>query len=760
MTTTLWTKSSGYSLGTFPERIHVNIPLPINNISGISYSIISGELPPGLMISGNYISGNPFIVATNTTFMFCIRATTGFIISDRTFSITISGANPPEFVSQNSNLDIGIEHQFFAIDDTYVEYVIEATELLPSLRKDLSFFISDGYLPPGLTLSSTGVISGVVSTLKSTPPDNAQEIYTFTITVTDGFLNTSKQYNIYVVGPFYLTADNNSMLDANQIFTADVTSLRPIQWVTSGNLGAYRSNNYITIEIKTVDNSGLIFSIDNVNNLPPGLSFDSNTAIIYGKVPYQSFYSKTYNFTLTATRYNYFVGEYTRTSKTFTIELIGDINNDITWDNIQGSGAILSAKLGFNNTVGSSQEDQVESIAVVHGGKGYPDSTLMVVVPTNGGKNAHAYCSILNGSIYSTNVTYPGSEYITPPNVLLTQQIGVLQLFQPSTLHVSATSSVPNSVLRYRLVSGELPPGLRLTDDGEIIGSVDEVPLTTFDCVIDNDTTIMDGEYVFIVEAYNQYGSSLQAFSILINALNKISYNNIYVKPLLVKHQRIQWNEFIKNITVFPLDKIYRIYDKNFGFNEELLMLIFSGIESSTLDTYVNAALINNNKKRFTFNGIKSAIAKDIDTNSEIYEVIYVEMTDPREYLGKHLPLEFNYNNLTYCSNSVTNWQLAISNATTTNGYKLTNNQSLLPLWMKTMTETQVPGFVLAVPICYCKVGTSADIILNINNYINDTSNNFNFNNIDYTADRYIISNVQGQIGQQYLVFNNNRTTI
>ena len=60
-----------------------------------------------------------------------------------------------------------------------------------------------------------------------------------------------------------------------------------------------------------------------------------------------------------------------------------------------------------------------------------------------------------------------------------------------------------------------------------------------------------------------------------------------------------------------------------------------------------------------------------------------------------------------------------------------------LPLWMRTSQDTSgVPlGYVMGVPICYCKEGTSALIKKRI------TDKNINFKNIQFTIDRYQVGN-------------------
>jgi hypothetical protein len=63
-------------------------------------------------------------------------------------------------------------------------------------------------------------------------------------------------------------------------------------------------------------------------------------------------------------------------------------------------------------------------------------------------------------------------------------------------------------------------------------------------------------------------------------------------------------------------------------------------------------------------------------------------------------------------------------------------------------------GFKLAVPLCYCKVGTADTILLNIK------YSGFEFKNLDYTIDRYIIDSVTGTASDKYLVFRNDRITV
>ena len=74
-----------------------------------------------------------------------------------------------------------------------------------------------------------------------------------------------------------------------------------------------------------------------------------------------------------------------------------------------------------------------------------------------------------------------------------------------------------------------------------------------------------------------------------------------------------------------------------------------------------------------------------------------------------------------------------------------------LPLWMRTPQSagTQEAGFTLAIPLCYCKPGKSAEVLTNIKN------SNFNFQSLDVTIDRYVVDSTSGNSAEQYILFAN-----
>jgi len=71
------------------------------------------------------------------------------------------------------------------------------------------------------------------------------------------------------------------------------------------------------------------------------------------------------------------------------------------------------------------------------------------------------------------------------------------------------------------------------------------------------------------------------------------------------------------------------------------------------------------------------------------------------------------------------------------------------PLWMRTAQQNDLKelGYVFAVPLVFTKPGFAKTIAENIQ------QSNFEFKTIDYDIDRYIVDSVQGLIGEQYVFF-------
>lgn len=357
-----WTEPNNKVLQTIEENVTINIPLPIANPSDTTTTLISGALPTGLRIEDNAIVGTPVQVARTTTKTFVVRAATDDGIVDRTFKLIVEGPDNPQWISQEGALPVGPNQVYFVLDSTPIDFQLLAEDPDLPAGDELQYYIKDGegVLPPGLTLSSDGKITGTIEPLlaldvnkraegydtmtfgdnpfdygvvsasgldsffydletydfaeKTLAPKKLNRTYEFIVTVADNVYSTKRKFSIYVVGDDYVRADNTIMRSADGVFTADATFLRTPIWTTPADLGRRRANNYQTVYLDTVDpnnTSGTIRYIlqainddDTESELPPGLTLDSKTGELAGIIPYMPAVSKEYKFTISATRFD------------------------------------------------------------------------------------------------------------------------------------------------------------------------------------------------------------------------------------------------------------------------------------------------------------------------------------------------------------------------------------------------------------------------------------------------------------------------
>jgi hypothetical protein len=68
--------------------------------------------------------------------------------------------------------------------------------------------------------------------------------------------------------------------------------------------------------------------------------------------------------------------------------------------------------------------------------------------------------------------------------------------------------------------------------------------------------------------------------------------------------------------------------------------------------------------------------------------------------------------------------------------------------------RTAATGYVKAIPLCYCKPGEGDFVLENIQN------SGFDFTNLDYELDRFIIDSTLGNTQEQYLKFTNHKYNV
>ena len=690
MANPIWTTTPG-SLGIVPENQFFSLQLVATDPQGgpVTFKALAGVFPPGLHITRTgSLQGIPIITDTNNTnkyYEFTIRAQDSHgLVADRTFNLSISNIVPPQILPRTSNLGS-------IFDGTYYYLPLHAVEVNPSAT--LTWSLTGGTLPPGMSLSADGILSGFITPVPiegnggsngfgSAPfnefgYENAanyqNNIFTFTVKVFDGVFNDSLTYTIKVIAKGHFEADT-TLDTADMDLTIDKDNRYiPIMSTPSQALPLIRSNSKFAFKFEAYDPNDypLTFTLSTGGStgfdqdgtsgfdstgfdqsslsVPPGLTLDTTSGWLTGTIGYQAEAVKVYDFNISAYETDY--PTYTSKPVQYSMTVLGDVTNTITWN--------TSANLGI----------------------------------------------IDNGSI--------------------------------SQLSISATSHA-NKTLVYSLVTdySHLPQGLQLLPSGLIVGK------TTFEYfALDQDATTIDGGsrifdnlYTFTVRATSTDGtvSSEQAFTIRIKNFNKTPYENLYLRALPTLDQRQTFLSIVNNTEIFPENLIYRSGDPNFGRARDIRSLFLPGLNPSMIDDYAAAMATNTYNKRIEFSDIKTAEAVDANFNTK-YEVVYIELKDDAVYKGKS-PDNRDYDpyisDYTY-PNSFANMVNVIDSAL---GYA---NRGALPDWMTSpQADKKTLGFTRAIVLAYTVPGASKLIAYRLK------SSGITFNGIDFVADRYDLDNV------------------
>lgn len=326
--------------------------------------------------------------------------------------------------------------------------------------------------------------------------------------------------------------------------------------------------------------------------------------------------------------------------------------------------------------------------------------------------------------------------------------LGSINPGKVSLFKVSASVDKPNIVLSYAYESGQLPPGLKIANTGDIEGVCGQVS--------------QDKDYLFTVRATGQYGAltDTQQYQIRVKKINSNETANMYGNLFLDQNSRDRWENFVGNSKFFPNDSLYRPGDNNFRTSKPKFLFL-SGINLGLLST-ISGLLLNNNYNTNLYMGeIKSAQAKSND-GSTIYEVIYCELVDPNaggpnsiKLTSVNLPaITINFSTTaqqwftdnglsiptepkdTLFINEIIRMQNEIKAGITVDNFEY------LPKWMKTpQNDGLVIGYKLVLPIKYVKPGESAKILYRLQN-----DSTFDIKSISGFIDRWIIDKNLGTI--------------
>jgi hypothetical protein len=729
-----------------------------------SLSVDGSDVPYWLTAEGflQVGEGDNYFVLDNAYVNFQLEADdTDINAGDRLeyFLVPSGGELPPGLTLNRTGLISGFTDPVFAID--YQEnqsgsYDTAAFDVVPLDPVSKRFNGFDSFLYDNTTYDYNE---------PSRTPRKLSRFYTFVVAVSDGINEIRRVFRIYVVTEEFLKADNNLVEVDTNLFRADNTGDRVPLWITESYLGRFRANNYVTIYLDVYDPPSLPGTItyflldtnpdDSPSQLPPGMVLDTITGDIAGKVPYQAAVTKTYQFTMQAVNFpavlaeiNYtLVGDWSSTRiyrvneavryRGFIYICIQDHRNVQPIDGAYWNLGVSTSEKTFTVDVIGEIESSIEWLS---------DSDRGIIKPNQP--------SLLE--VRAKSLLYGGK-------VVYELQTGTL----PPGLSLLSTGIIQGKVKQFADNDG---PGLtRFFDrDSSLIDSTGSI---SYDTTFDGSDTSFDQKFQFTIKARDtaNFAENSRDFYVTVIANNTKTFANLYVKALQTKQKRLDWYNFITNSNIFIANEIYRYGDTNFGVQPELKMLLFAGIESTEAVKYIQAMSRNHYKKQLRFGDINYAVAKDPITQEQIYEVIYVDIVDEYESEGKSIsnqidlqdninskilvgydaikvdsdiPLVSDRDHQRIFPNSIKNMRNRIKNVGQ-------SDREFLPLWMRSIQPSSFveTGFVKAVVLCYANPGYSKAILSRIK------SSGYDFKSINFTIDRYVIDILDGQIEDKYLAF-------
>ena len=668
--------------------------------------------------------------------------------------------------------------------------VIDSSSISGFVTYDIEDFNDDGspsVIPPGLTLDTgSGELAGIVPyqpsvtkeykfTVKATRytdvPNNTRQL-SFT-TYEETFPQTRTPAKKLIAGRAYriLTTENTDFTEvgasSNDIGTEFIAS-----GPASGVGTAAQINNY-TIKIEknadlkllkgeSFNIKGTIFKIEEINNAVALYDF-----ITLSK-PLDAYLKPGETFTKTIIEDGKTDTNSASKSKTFTLRLLGEVDSRIVWQS--------DAQLGTINA-------NLTSTFAVNATSSVPSA--VVRYSQISGRLPPGLSLALDGEIFGKVQQFGENRYRS--------------FWKPARAYV-ANDIVKVGSQKYKCLIAHTSSADFVTDGAkwEEYAGFSVSGLTTFDnndLIFDGNTTSIDKSYTFTAQAEDQFGFSAttKTFTIVVNDPNDLTFSNLIVKPFLKADQKFLYNSFISDPIIFDPAYIYRPNDTEFGLQKEPKMLVYAGIENVELKNFVAAAAKNHKKKQFKFGEVRSAVAYEPGTKNPVYEVVYVDIIDPLDTdngtVKNNIQIKTNnqrlinsigYEDLDNSSSAgegepykfrpITNTLKIDSNAISIDEDKqtrkyisnLTNmreriaqvgetDSNFLPLWMRTPQENNIEalGYIPAVVLAYCKPGTASEILINIKN------SGFDFTDINFTVDRYIIDSTKGNSNEQYILFAN-----
>lgn len=625
----------------------------------------------------------------------------------------------------------------------------------------LTYSLLNGVLPAGISLSATGILSGILN------PVSVDSKNEFTVRVTETGVTPGvidRTFSMTVTGPsspIFAPIQPNLPTSAIQDctwFECAILVINPDPGTTtqvtvvSGSLPAgleigldgvikgypqppvtatlIPTSTTSTFTLRVSTESGYtdqIFSITVANQqLSP--SFVARKPTILNSRPLSLMRSISDNF------YSYYtddVGSLGRFAQSdiFITKIIG-----YNWDAISDPYVDDLTYIVSGITAGSNLTDAFDSLVTDGNGfTGWINGVLKNIgadVTTFSFDVAVAITSNLTiiSDTFTFKFTLVGA--IDDSVVWITNSdLGTISNGTISNFAVSADFGAGVTDGSYRLVSGSLVPGLEVLSNGNIAGRVDFKTLFQ--------------TYTFSVEAYSPTYSSVSAireFTVTVVETYNAPFDTVYMRALLSNTDRQRINKMLAYIQMSHSADIYRSSDSHYGIAKNIRYDHMYGVPSVSsqnplnpsdlnffYNVYIAAIQKNFYGRQLTLGELKTARASD-NNNNTIYEVVYCQIIDDlindagisisKEVAWPH-PIITNTNPLISAD------QLVYPNSLPNMRQQLAemlgdvNSDAVLPRWMTSQqSDGSVTGFVPAWVICSTLPGKSGNVLKTLTNYL------------------------------------------
>lgn len=651
----------------------------------------------------------------------------------------------------------------------------------------------------------------------SQTPRRLSRAYSFVVTVTDGRNESKRLFRMWVVTEEFLKSDNSIVQVDTNVFTADSSSNRVPLWITPSDLGRHRANNYLTVYLDVYRAPGIAGSLvyflestnpddDSLSVLPPGMAIDQVTGEIAGRIPYQAAVTKNYKFTVNAVN---FLTEVLSQSYT----LAGNWSSTITYAVDQAVvyegfvyiciqenrnrtpneypdfwlSSVSTSKKTFTISLIGEIESAIEWIT---------ESDLGIIEPNKPSTVAVEAKSLL----YGNTTSYELVSGILPPGLELSGS-GIIQ----GKVKQFADSKGPGLTRFYEKVDSATVDSVasrafNVSFDGGT---------TTFDnrykfTIRARDASRFaqsDREFILTVSAKsnktfsNLFVKALQPKQKRLIWFNFITDSNIFRPDEIYRYGDTNFGvqSELKMLVFAGIETVEAVkFVQTMSRNHYRKKLRFGNVryakakDANTQETIYEVVYLEVIDEKENEQG--KSISATVNLNDRINSPVIVSYDSIK--VDSNIPFVSDRDHQRIFPNSFKNMRSNIKSL----GER---DRTYLPLWMRSLQDDRSfeSGFVKAIPLCYAKPGMAQKIIDRINvktrissrgtwtsstrYFVDDTvsykgfiftcnqentgvipdtnstiwTKNFDFNQLDFEIDRYLIDVLGSEIENKYLAF-------